>query len=493
MQRRQWLKLLLATSGAHFAAACSAAHPVPGKSAHVIVIGAGIAGLAAARDLQGAGHSVTVLEARDRIGGRVWTDRSRPDEPVDLGAAWIHGTDGNPITQLAADSDADTIPTDSDSWWTWDTDGRILTTEEEVALWAAFDALLEQLDVLRERRIAMGKEDIPLAAAVDEILQEQAITDEDLRRLRLAVNASIEQGFAADAEELSLYYWDWGPSFEGPNVVFPKGYDRVAATLASQLDVRTGHVALQIRHDGAGVTVLTNQGDFEGDYAVVTLPLGVLKAAAVRFEPPLPAAKQGAIDRLGMGVLNKVVLRFPQAFWSDAGVLYLGYIAEDTGAWSTNMSFHEVDGRPTLVCFSSASHARDLEDMSDDAIVAAAMDVLRTMFGANIPEPESWLITRWSRDPYARGSYSYVPPGASPDDYDELAKPAGRIHFAGEATHKGYASTVHGAYLSGVRAAQEIAAQMAAPRPSSVGSSEVAAAAPLPGGRRRRLRRCGRP
>ncbi|WP_437285519.1 flavin monoamine oxidase family protein [Sorangium sp. So ce406] len=489
MQRRQWLKLLLATSGARFVAACSAAQTIPGKSARVIVVGAGIAGLAAARELHRAGHAVTVLEARDRIGGRVWTDRSRPDEPVDLGAAWIHGTDGNPITQLAADSDVETISTDSRSWWTWDTDGRILTAEEEGALWAAFDALLEQLDALREQRIASGKGDIPLATAVDEILQEQAMTDEERRRLRLAMNASIEQEFAADAEEISLYYWDWGPRFDGPNVLFPQGYDRVTATLGSQLDVRTGHVALQIRHDAAGVTVLTDQGDFEGDYAVVTLPLGVLKAAAVRFEPPLPAEKQGAIDRLGMGVLNKVVLRFPHAFWSDAGVLYLGYIAQNAGEWSTNMSFHEVDGRPTLVCFNTASHARDLEQMSDEAIIAAGMGVLRTMFGANIPDPESWLVTRWFRDPYARGSYSYMPPGATPDDHDELARPAGRLHFAGEATHKGHASTVHGAYLSGVRAAQEIATQMAAPRPSPIASSEVAAAAPLPGGHRRRPRR----
>lgn len=399
-----------------------------------------------------------VLEARDRIGGRVFTDRSRPDEPVDLGASWIHGAEGNPIAKLAADFGAETIPTHSNSYQTWDTDGRILTEHEEEAIWTAFDMLLEELDELRERRIAMGLGDIPLLVAMDEIMDEQGITGKERQRLLLAVNTSIELGFAADAGDLSLYYWDWGPKFDGPDVVFPRGYDCVTNMLASQLDIRTGHVVQQIHYDDTGATIVTEKGTFEGDYAVVTLPLGVLEAGAVRFEPPLPAAKLGAIDRLGMGVLNKVVLRFPQAFWADEGLLYHGYIAQNVGAWSTSMSYYKIDGRPTLVCFHAGSYARELEAMSDEAIVAAAMEVFRTMFKKSIPDPESFLITRWASDPYAFGSYSYMPPGARPDDYDALAKPVGRLHFAGEATNKEYASTVHGAYLSGVRAAREIVA-----------------------------------
>lgn len=461
MQRRQWLQLLLAASSAQVIPACNAPSPqtIAGKSARIVVIGAGIAGLAAARELHNAGHQVTVLEARDRIGGRVWTDRSHPDEPVDLGASWIHGTNGNPITQLAADAGAKTFPTNGNSYWTWDTDGSMLSTQEEEAIWDAFDNLVEDLEELRDRRIAMKMGDIPLMSAIDDILDEQAITGEKRQRLLLAVSTSIELGYAADAAQLSLYYWDWGPWFDGPNVVFPQGYDCVINMLASQLDIRTNHVVRQIHHDGAAITVFTDQGSFEGDYAVVTLPLGVLKANVVQFEPPLPTDKQGAIDKLGMGVFNKVVLRFPEVFWADTELLYLGYIAKNPGAWSTNMSYYEIDGRPTLVCFQAASYARELENMPDEAIVDVAMDVFRTMFGANIPEPESRLITRWGSDPYALGSYSHMPPGASPDDYDALAKPAGRLYFAGEATTKEYASTVHGAYLSGIRAATEINAE----------------------------------
>lgn len=497
MERREWLKLLLAAPSAHIFPACNEPRDAL-RNSRIIVIGAGMAGLSAARELVRAGYQVTVLEARDRIGGRVWTDRSRPDEPVDLGASWIHGTEGNPITQLAADCGAQTFATNGDSYWTWDFDGRMLTTNEVEAIWDAFDDLMDKLDMLRKRRLAMGKDDISLMAAINAIMEEQAMTGEERRRLRLAVNTSIELGFAANVEDLSLYCWDSGPWFDGPDVIFPQGYDRVTDMLASDLDIRMGHVVRQINDDNAGITVVCDQGTFEGDYAVITLPLGVLKAGAVLFDPPLPIAKQEAMDRLGMGVLNKVVLRFPQTFWSDEELLYLGYMAQKTGEWSTNISYHEVDGRPTLVCLNAASYALELEEMSDEAIVGAAMDVFRAMFGANIPDPESIHITRWASDPYALGSYSHIPPGASPGDYDELAKPAGKLHFAGEATNKDYASTVHGAYLSGVRAAEEIT-QRIAPQLSPVGFGEKNDAVSFqptpstPSDRsRRQVRRCGK-
>ncbi|HSN98894.1 MAG TPA: FAD-dependent oxidoreductase, partial [Candidatus Nanopelagicales bacterium] len=290
--------------------------------------------------------------------------------------------------------------------------------------------------------------------------------------------------------ELSLYHWDHGEVFGGGNVIFPQGYDRLAAQLASQLDVRLGHVVERIDHDGEGVTVLSAEGAFEADYAVVTLPLGVLKAGAVAFVPPLPAAKQEAIGRLGMGLLDKVVLRFPQAFWADAGVEFLGYIAPNKGEWALTVNFHEVDGRATLVCYNAAAYARVVEAMTDEAAVSAAMGVLRTMFGAAIPEPESFVVTRWAQDPHALGSYSYLPPGSTPANFDAMAEPVGRLIFAGEATNKDYYATVHGAYLSGVRAAQEIAARVGGP--SSQPQAEVAATPGLGARSGRRLRRFGR-
>jgi monoamine oxidase len=186
------------------------------------------------------------------------------------------------------------------------------------------------------------------------------------------------------------------------------------------------------------------------------LPQGVLKAGYVSFSPPLPEAKLAAIERMRMGILNKVYLRFPRIFWPEEADM-LGYIPERKGEWAEWLNIAHYTGQPVLLAFNAADYGRALEDLPDDEIVAAAMATLRTMFGNDIPEPEAALITRWGADIYSHGSYSYMPLGATPDHYDDLAEPLGeRVFFAGEATSSDFPATVHGAYLSGLRAAEEI-------------------------------------
>jgi len=181
-----------------------------------------------------------------------------------------------------------------------------------------------------------------------------------------------------------------------------------------------------------------------------------LKQASIKFEPPLPESKQDAIDRLAMGVLNKVYLKFPAVFW-DKDVETISYVGERLGEGCDWLSFTPFTGQPVLMAFHGGEKGFALEDLSDDEIVAGAMQTLRVMFGEDIPEPEGVLITRWGKDPFSFGAYSHIPPFASGDDYDALAEPVDDVlFFAGEATSREYPSTVHGAYLSGVRAAEEI-------------------------------------
>lgn len=157
-----------------------------------------------------------------------------------------------------------------------------------------------------------------------------------------------------------------------------------------------------------------------------------------------------------MGTLNKLYLRFPRAFWPEEPHL-LGYIAEQRGAWAEWLNIQRYLKTPVLLGFNAGSYARQLEQRSDEAIVASAMEALRAMFGARIPEPEATLMTRWSSDPLAGGSYSFLATGATPADYDVLAAPvANRLFFAGEATSRDYAATVHGALISGRDAAELI-------------------------------------
>lgn len=424
------------------------------RDAQVVVVGAGIAGLAAARRLRSEGYKVLVLEARERIGGRVWTDRTWEDAPVDLGASWIHGTRKNPLTDLAREFGMRTLETDYDSLALYDSIGRRLSEEELEAIDGRLERLLARFE--KEREKLDEQDEISVRQALDRALAGMVLSEPELLELNYAVNVFLEQDSAADASELSCVYYDDGEEFGGGDVLFPDGYGRLAEALAQGLDVRLGHVARKIAHGKRQVEVTTERGSFTAERAIVTLPLGVLRSGSVEFDPGLPKRKAAAIGRLGMGLLDKLALRFPKVFWTQE-THFLGYVSEEPGRWAAFLNAAKYTGKPVLLAFNAGSSARRLEKLPDERVVAEAMAVLRKMYGASVPEPEAWRFTRWASDPYAGGSYSFVAVGASPKDYEALAEPVGeRLFFAGEATSREHPATVHGAWLSGEREAQRI-------------------------------------
>lgn len=424
-------------------------------SDHVLVIGAGIAGLAAARTLFDRGIRVTVIEGRDRLGGRIWTDHTALGAPVDLGASWIHGINGNPISELALGLGMEMVETDYEDITLHESDGDTFSDGAVEAMDERMEYLLERLDDLRWERLDAGLADIPLSEAIDRIKTEEAWDDEALLHLDYTINTWIEHEYAADVSELSLFRWDEGDEFRGDDVLLPEGYDTLVEALADGIQVELGKRVTEIAWGDFGVRVTTEDGIFEGDRAIVTLPIGVLKNSDVAFSPALPEAKTTAIGRLGMGLLDKLYLRFPTAFWAADASDLIGYVAPEKGPWAEGLDLHHIAGEPILLLFNAATYARELEGLSDAAVVDRAMEVLRTMYGDDIPKPEAYARTRWAADPFARGSYSFLATGASPDDYDALAAPVDdRLFFAGEATNRDYAATVHGAYLSGVREAE---------------------------------------
>jgi monoamine oxidase len=420
--------------------------------AEIIVVGAGAAGLGAARLLQEEGYDVIILEGRKRSGGRVWTDYSWPGSPLDLGASWIHGSKGNPLTELAKEFKVKTLPTDYDALLIYTPQGKPLTDDEQDKLTTRFEALLEAVDEAREE----AEEDMSLQAAFDHALTGQNLSLRQKLELNYAINTLIEHEYAADVADLSLFYWDEGDDFAGGDVLFPGGYDQIIKGLAKGLEIKLEHVVQKVEYDQTGVTLTTNRGVFEAKRAVITLPLGVLKQGSVEFSPPLPAAKRAAIQRLGMGLLNKLYLRFPKAFWAEEPE-FLDYIPNRKGEWAEWLNIYHYTGQPILVGFNAGRYGRQIEKLTNQEIIKAALGTLRTIYGASIPDPEAWLITRWVADPFAGGSYSYLPPNASSEDRDALAEPvADRLFFAGEATSRQYPATVHGALLSGRRAAKQI-------------------------------------
>jgi monoamine oxidase len=203
---------------------------------------------------------------------------------------------------------------------------------------------------------------------------------------------------------------------------------------------------------------MTNHGAFHAHHVIVTLPHAVLKSGAVKFSPALPAWKRGAIDRLHTGLTDKFYLRFPRPFWDPAADTLGRIPSTPEGGWSVWLNFYKYTGIPMLMVFNHTDLAERLETMSDTEVIDAAMRVLRPAYGASIPDPLGLQRSRWAADPFARGTYSHIPPGATERDYFLMGQPVGRLRFAGEPTDPDFPTLVLGAYRSGVREAAAIEA-----------------------------------
>jgi monoamine oxidase len=448
MRRRDFLRLAAGLATA-VALTSGARRALPTR---VIVVGGGMAGIAAARQLRADGADVTVLEARSRIGGRIRTSRMWPDLPVDLGASWIHGAADNPLSALAREAGLRTHLTSYDRY-------RLYVSARARAAGVTGYGTRRVDAVLGDaRRIAHeSSADLSLADAVD--LARPGIAPRSPLGIQLGFdlmsNHTLEYG--ADPDRLSARYGEAaGYPSDGVDSLLPDGYDQLVGALARGLSIRTGVRVASVRQDGDTAVVTDAAGvEHRADAVVVTVPLSLLKRGSIRFEPALPAAMQDAIDRIGFGLLDKQFLRFDRPFW-PTDVDWLEYLDTDAADWPQWVSLATDRRAPLLLAFTGGSTAQRVEERPDRAVVDDMVRALRGMFGRSVPTPTGWQITRWGRSELTRGGYSFNAAGMVPDDRRVLAEPFGRIHIAGEATHVEHYGTVHGAYLSGVAAARRI-------------------------------------
>ncbi|RYN65689.1 hypothetical protein AA0118_g3055 [Alternaria tenuissima] len=340
--------------------------------------------------------------------------------------------------------------------------------------------------------IARASEYPTLGQTMDEgLLQYQSLVDLKPRDMRLLSwhHANLEYANAVSVNQLSLSGWDQdiGNEFEGEHSEVIGGYQQVPRGLwqcPNRLDVRFStpikavHYNTDEQRKGKAVRVECANGEFyEADQVVLTTPLGVLKSGSIKFEPPLPDWKQDVIERMGFGLLNKIVLVYEKAFWEpDRDMFGLLNKAEDEtsmrpedysakrGRFYLFWNCIKTSGKPVLIALMAGDAAHYAEATSNDQLVKEVTDRLDAMFAPNhVPLPSEAIVTRWKRDPFARGSYSYVGPKTQAGDYDVMARPHGPLHFAGEATCGTHPATVHGAYLSGLRVAAEVAETILGP------------------------------
>ena len=422
-----------------------------------IVIGAGVAGLTVARLLARAGHRVTVLEARDRVGGRVWTDRT-DGLVTDLGASWIHGINDSAVAAAAETFGMRTVEftvggyqPDSRPIAYYGPDGRRLTD----AAAKRFTDDIHTVDATLLEVIADSNPDASYRDVTEEALARQEWQDDRAQRVREYLEHRSEEQYGAWIEDLAAHGLD-DDSVDGDEVVFPDGYDRLPQHLAAGLDVRLQHIVARVRWAPDGVTVTADRGTFTAKNAVVTVPIGVLRSEAFVIDPPLPGGVAGALARLEMNAFEKVFLRFPTKFWDD-GVYAIRQQGPESRWWHSWYDLTALHGTPTLLTFAAGPAATQTRDWSDEQVVDSVLAQLRRLYGDLVDRPSHVHITAWQDDPFAHGSYAYMTVGATTADHDDLAAPIGGVlHLAGEATWTDDPATVSAALYSGHRAASNI-------------------------------------
>jgi polyamine oxidase len=410
----------------------------------VVVVGAGVAGLTAARVLAERRVDVTVIEGRERIGGRTWT-RDLAGAPVDMGGSWIHGPYGNPLSEVAAGFG---LSTRNDGAW-----GTGLELFVEGSGWA--DAATTTSVVAA--RLDWDPGEAAAALGGDRPHTDGAAWFVENRRYQPTITGLVRFNLDWVEAALNLGGLPHDVSLEGSaaylahgggNAVIDGGYRSLVDRLSADLDIRTGERVLAVEHADRGI-VSTATASVAAERVVMTAPLGVLKAGTIVFDPPLP--QQGAIDRLAMAHLEKIAFRFDRPIW-PAHRRRATFVSADHRfpVWA-DMSDHA--GAPTIVTLYNPLATPRIAALEPSARVEEALAVLRTMT-PTVPDPTHFLSTDWSGDELALGSYSYIPVGASPADMRALARPASdRLALAGEHTVAAYFGTVHGAYVSGIRAA----------------------------------------
>ncbi len=408
----------------------------------VVVVGAGIAGLAAARELLTSGLHAIVVEATDRIGGRARTVELG-GYPVDLGATWLHSASVNPLVTIARRLGFETVESVAEP--------RLYVAAGEERRWGSDAELAEAIGFrvgTDSAVVAVGEQgrDEPIASIID-----------TGSRWAPLYEWWIGAYTAADPENAStLDYARYHETNE--NMSVPRGIGTLVTTFGADLQVELSTPVRRIRWSGRGVSVESDAGTIEARAAIVTVSTSVLASGTIRFDPGLPAWKLDAIGAVPLGSANKIVVVFDRNVFGEEASLSVRI--DEARRETVGMQIRPF-GRNLASGYIGGEFSRSLEAAGADAMVDFMLERLQWMYGSEIVRHvKATAASAWSSDPWIAGAYSAALPGKAhlrPD----LARPVGdRLFFAGEATAEGFYTTVHGGYLSGLRAAKEAVAAL---------------------------------
>ncbi|MEI7768629.1 MAG: NAD(P)/FAD-dependent oxidoreductase [Chloroflexales bacterium] len=416
----------------------------------VIVIGAGAAGLAAARRLHDVGVKVRVVEARDRIGGRIWTEEGLEPFPVELGAELIHG-ESTLTRQLLAEAGLHDLPVDRYGRLRWADGGPARPLAELPA---------DRRDTIRALKAAYhelpatpwdnGEPDISLA----DYLRGRGFTGEALE----IADVLLAQTCCAHLSSLSCA--DLARELRADHAGqeefrVAEGYGALLNWLARDLQIVLGTPALTLRRGSQGVAVETESRVFTAARCVVTLPVSVLQTGALRFDPPLSPSKQRAIAAMRSEAATKLFYRFDAPLW-DSELTFMAHLGVASRWWTPG---YGRDGSAVIAAYITARRAEQIDAMGEAEALHMGLDELGGLLGVGDIAGRCQMARRvsWGSDPYALGGYAHVPPGAAKSRVDLAAPEGDMLFFAGEATaYESNPQTVHGAFESGWRAAEEV-------------------------------------
>uniref|UniRef100_A0A8C5E9H5 [histone-H3]-N(6),N(6)-dimethyl-L-lysine(4) FAD-dependent demethylase n=1 Tax=Gouania willdenowi TaxID=441366 RepID=A0A8C5E9H5_GOUWI len=394
------------------------------RSKNVIIIGAGASGLAAARQLHNFGTQVVVLEARDRIGGRVWDDTSL-GVTVGRGAQIVNGCVNNPIA-LMCEQMSIKMHKLGERCELFQEGGQATDSAIDKRMDFHFNAILDVVSDWRKDK--SQSQDLPLGEKVQE----------------------LKKNFLQDS-----------------GIQFSELEEKVLQFHLSNLEYACGSTLDQVQtvdYSGDVVKVTSRDGSkWTAQKVLVTIPLTLLQKNMIQFIPPLPERKLKAIHSLGAGIIEKIALQFPFRFWDKKiqGADYFGHIPpapEKRGMFSVFYDLDPQRKQAVLMSVISGDAVPAVRDMEDKHVVDECLKVLRELFKEQeVPEPTNFFVSHWSKDVWSQMSYSFVKTAGSGEAYDVLAEDLqGKVFFAGEATNRHFPQTVTGAYLSGVREASKM-------------------------------------